>query len=67
MNANRMKLLLSKIKKCLNHVFLLVLSAKLSGVGKPHAKTVAWSYDTEGHARKCVERYCELANKNMEQ
>ena len=25
--------------------------------------TVAWFYDMEGHARKCVERYCELANK----
>ena len=22
----------------------------------------SWSYDTEGHAKKCVERYCELAN-----
>ena len=33
----------------------------------PHAKTVAWSYDMEGHARKCVKRYCELANKKMEQ
>ena len=22
-----------------------------------------WSYDMEGHAKKCVERYCELANK----
>ena len=30
---------------------------------KPHAKTVAWSYDMQGHAHKCVERYCELANK----
>ena len=34
---------------------------------KPHAKTVAWSHDMEGHARKCVERYCELANKKVEQ
>ena len=33
----------------------------------PHAKTVAWSYDMEGHARKCFKRYCELANKKMEQ
>ena len=33
------------------------------GWEKPHAKTVAWSYDMEGHAGKCVERYCELANK----
>ena len=36
---------------------------KLPGCEKPHAKTVARSYNMEGHARKCVERYCELANK----
>ena len=36
-------------------------------MGKTHAQTVAWSYDMEGHAQKCVERYCELANKTMEQ
>ena len=23
----------------------------------------SWSYDMEGHAKKCVERYCDLANK----
>ena len=23
----------------------------------------SWSYDMEGHAKKCVETYCELANK----
>ena len=23
----------------------------------------SWSCDMEGHAKKCVERYCELANK----
>ena len=33
----------------------------------PHAQTAAWSYDVEGHAQKCVKRYCELANKNVEQ
>ena len=27
----------------------------------------AWSYDMEGHAQKCVERYSELANKKVEQ
>ena len=31
------------------------------------SKTSAWSCDMEGHARKCVERYCELANKKTEQ
>ena len=27
----------------------------------------SWSYDTEGHAKKCVERYFELANKTTEE
>ena len=26
-----------------------------------------WSYDMERHAKKCVERYCELANKTTQQ
>ena len=34
---------------------------------KHHARTVAWSYDMEGPAQKCVERYCELSNKKVEQ
>ena len=27
----------------------------------------SWSYDLEGHAKKCVERFCELANKTTQQ
>ena len=27
----------------------------------------SWSYDVECHAKKCVERYCELANKTTQQ
>ena len=27
----------------------------------------SWSYDMVGHAKKCVERYCELANKTTRQ
>ena len=27
----------------------------------------SWSYDTEGHAKKCMERYCELANRTTQQ
>ena len=26
-----------------------------------------WSHDMAGHAKKCVERYCELANKTTHQ
>ena len=30
--------------------------------GKPDAETISsWSYHMEGHAKKCVERYCALA------
>ena len=36
--------------------------------GKPDADTTSsLSYDMEGHAKKCVERYCELANKTIQQ
>ena len=27
----------------------------------------SWSYRMEGHAKKCVEQYCELANKTTQQ
>ena len=27
----------------------------------------SWSYDMEGHAQKCVERYCELADNTTRQ
>ena len=36
----------------------------------PHSENFrisSWSYDMEGHAKKCVERYCELANKTTQQ
>ena len=29
--------------------------------------SLSWSYDMEGHAKKCVERYCVLANKTTQQ
>ena len=40
---------------------------QFSGCEEPHAKTVMWSCDVEGHAKKCVEQYCEVANMNTEQ
>ena len=40
---------------------------KIPGWDKPRAKTPAWSYDMEGHAQTCVDRYCEWANKKVEQ
>ena len=37
---------------------------------RPSPETLSistWSHDMEGHAKKCVERYCELANKTTQQ
>ena len=34
---------------------------------KSEANISSWSYDMEGHAKKCVERYCELANRTTQQ
>ena len=61
-NAKRMKSSLNSIQRCLIHVVLLQQQKNYQGRENPHTKTVAWSYDMDGHARKCVERYCELAN-----
>ena len=36
---------------------------KLPCSWKLDADISSWYYDMEGHAKKCVERYCELANK----
>ena len=36
--------------------------------GKPDKEIISfWSYDMEGHAQKCVARYCELARKTTQQ
>ena len=32
-----------------------------------HLRISSWSYEMAGHAKKCVERYCELANKTTQQ
>ena len=41
-----------------------------AGTAKPpsseNLRISSWSYDMEGRAKKCVERYCELANKTTQ-
>ena len=40
---------------------------KLPSSVKPDVRISSWSYDMEGHAKKHVEGYCELANKTAQQ
>ena len=36
--------------------------------GKPDAEIISsWSYNIKGHAKKCVERYCEHSNETTQQ
>ena len=35
----------------------------LPNSGRATEQVIAWSHDVAGHGQKCVERYCELANK----
>ena len=57
----------SNTKRCSNHEALLEqLRSYLVGKNRMR-KTVAWSHDMEGHAKKCVEPLCDLANKTIEQ
>ena len=43
------------------------MTEKLLYSEKLGANISSWSYDMEGHAKKCVERNCELANKTTQQ
>ena len=47
--------------------FLLEQLRNYQGGENLAQKTAAWFYDVEGHARKCVERCCELANERVEE
>ena len=50
-----------------------MFESRISAVGSEklpfpqHIRISSWSYDMAGHAMKCVERYCELANKTTQQ
>ena len=64
-NGKPNKTIIEQYKKMFESRISVGATEKLPGVEKPDAKTVAWSHDMEGRARKCVERHCELANKKV--
>ena len=58
------KIMLTITEPCLNPEFPKE-QLKIIMLGK--SAISSWSYDMEGHAQKCVERYCELANRTTQQ
>ena len=62
-----------EISKDIVDTYRAMFESRISAGGTeklPHSENIrisSWSYDREGHAKKCVERYCELANKTTQQ
>ena len=44
-----------------------MFESRISAGDSEMFRICSWSYDMAGHAKKCVERYCELANKTTQQ
>ena len=59
-NVKYAKILLTVTEPCSNPEF------PQEELKNYHARKI-FAYDMEGHAKKCVERYCELANKTTQQ
>ena len=62
-----------EISKNIVDNYRTMFESRISAVGteklpcSANLRISSWSYDMEGHAKKCVERYCELANKTTQQ
>ena len=67
LSVNANETIIEQIKKMFESRFSAGATEKLPVCESFHVQTVAWSYDKKGHAQKCVERYCDLANEKVEQ
>ena len=64
-NAKQAKILWTITEPCSNREFS---AGRVEKLPFPQNLCISvWSYDMAGHAKKCVERYCELANKTTQQ
>ena len=66
-DANRMKQLLKNITRCLNHVCLLEQLKNYQDGKRLTQQRLRGPTIWKDVHKKCVERYCELANKKLEQ
>ena len=66
-NVKRAKMLWTITEICLNPKRLLELQKSCIIPRNFGANISSWSCDMEGHAKICVERYCELTNKTTQQ
>ena len=64
-NAKKAKILWTITEPCLNREF--PRSELKNFHTSENFRISSWSYDMEGHAKKCVERYSELSNKTTRQ
>ena len=65
---NEQKILVDYCKNLFeSRIFFTEATEKLLGSVRLDANISTWSYDMEGHAKKFVERYCELAKETTQQ
>ena len=64
-NVKQAKILWTITEPCSNREFQREGTEKLPL--PQNIRISSWSCDMEGHAKKCVERYCELVNKTTQQ
>ena len=56
-----------QVSKYIVDNFRTMRESRISAGRTENLRISSWSYDMVGHAKKCVERYCELANKTTQQ
>ena len=66
MNVNRTRVWLTNTQKMFESRVSAGTTEQLPESEKNGVNITSWSYDMEGRAKKCVERYCEMANKATE-
>ena len=60
------EIITDEYRNCSKRDFLLEQLKNCEGGRNLAQKTVAWSYVMEGHAKKCVEKNCDLAKKKRQ-
>ena len=67
MNVNQNGKIVEEYKNLFESLISAGRIKQVLGCEKSSAEVLAWSCDMEGHAKKCVARYCGLANCKFEQ
>ena len=66
-NVRQAKIFFKQLQEFVRIQDLCRSFGKAASFRETEANISSWSYDAEGHAKKCVDRCCELATKTTQQ